>query len=100
MTCRAKPQNSRKHLLKVKAVEWPDQELLDAVEESFPDAGVADAEEARVSASFSRTMLNIYLRASASGHLECSMTCQILISREPHEILQRSVCSLFPPFSC
>ena len=35
-------------MLRVQAVEWPDQELLDSVQENFPDAGVADAEEARV----------------------------------------------------
>ena len=41
-------RTTKRNLLRVQAVEWPDQELLDAVEENFPDAGVADAEEARV----------------------------------------------------
>ena len=42
--------NSRRAPVRVQALEWPDQELLDSVQEDFPDAGVADAEQARVSA--------------------------------------------------
>ena len=46
--CRVKSQTPKRHLQRVQAIEWPDKELLDSVEENFPDAGVADAEEARV----------------------------------------------------
>lgn len=38
---------SRRNLLTTHALEWPDQELINSVEENFPDAGVADPEEAR-----------------------------------------------------
>ena len=48
LVCRAKSQTHRRNLLRVQAIEWPDKELLDSVQENFPDAGVADAEEARV----------------------------------------------------
>jgi len=32
----------------VHALEWPDRELIQYVEEEFPEAGVANVEEARV----------------------------------------------------
>jgi hypothetical protein len=34
------------------ALEWPDKELITSVEEEFPDAGVANVEQARVRVAF------------------------------------------------
>lgn len=46
--CRVASRSQRARHQITQALEWPDQELLNTVQENFPDAGVADAEEARV----------------------------------------------------
>ena len=51
MSHRGKPrrQQLRKSLQVVHALEWPDEQLIQQVAEEFPEAGVANVEEARVS---------------------------------------------------
>lgn len=41
--------DSRRTLGLVRALEWPDQELIDQAAEEFPEAGVASVEQARAS---------------------------------------------------